>query len=168
MFSYKEVGESRNFITGQPPPDGYHHLALRRRAGTGHQLFSSIGDAILGYEMHRGAKVFESANTPYAVPGTDIHLRIGLGRCRIHAATRVVYVLNEPTWRGFAYGTVSGHPECGEELFAAHFEPVTGEVSVMVAAFSRPATWYTRCAGPAGRLMQRTITQRYLRSVIDR
>jgi len=38
-------------------------------------------------------------------------------------------------------------------------------VSFTITAFSRPATRLARIAGPLGRLAQRRITARYLRSV---
>ncbi|HEV8560641.1 MAG TPA: DUF1990 family protein [Actinophytocola sp.] len=33
------------------------------------------------------------------------------------APGRVVHVVEEEHRRGFAYGTLPGHPECGEEAF---------------------------------------------------
>jgi uncharacterized protein (UPF0548 family) len=46
------------------------------------------------------------------VPGTDVLAHLG----PIRVPCRVVYVLDEPERRGFAYGTLPGHPESGEEL----------------------------------------------------
>jgi uncharacterized protein (UPF0548 family) len=35
----------------------------------------------------------------------------------------VVYVVDEHDRRGFAYGTLRGRPESGEELFAVGYDP---------------------------------------------
>lgn len=67
----------------------------------------------------------------------------------------------EPGRVGFAYGTLTGHPERGEERFeVALLED--GAVEARIRAFSRPGRWFTRLGGPAGRAAQRRITSRYL------
>jgi uncharacterized protein DUF1990 len=43
---------------------------------------------------------------------------LGLGPASIRIPCRVAYVIREPLLRGFAYGTLPGHPEAGEERFA--------------------------------------------------
>lgn len=68
---------------------------------------------------------------------------------------------------GFAYGTCPGHPESGEEAFLVEWD-TDDVVWLRVIAFSRPATWYVRLAGPAARGMQAFITRRYLRSLAPR
>ncbi|WP_223874608.1 DUF1990 domain-containing protein [Salinispora fenicalii] len=62
---------------------------------------------------------------------------------------------------GFAYGTLSGHPECGEEAFLVR-RGAGGQVYFEVRAFSRPDSLPARMAGPVGRLVQDLITRRYL------
>lgn len=42
---------------------------------------------------------------------------VGAGPLRLRAPCRVVYTVTESRRRGFAYGTLPGHPECGEEAF---------------------------------------------------
>ena len=73
----------------------------------------------------------------------------------------MVYVVDEPDRAGFAYGTLPGHPESGEELFAVELR-TDGSVVATIYAFSRPARWYTRLGGPVARLAQRLMTRRYL------
>ena len=57
----------------------------------------------------------------------------------VRAPCRVVYVVDEPDRRGFAYGTLPGHAESGEELFLVRYDPATDEVYAEVTAFSRHA-----------------------------
>ncbi|WP_225729817.1 MULTISPECIES: DUF1990 family protein [unclassified Nocardia] len=156
-FTYPEVG-----ATAGPPPAGYHHFRLRRRIGHGRAVFERAAAEVLAYRMQKGTGVFESADTPTAAPGTGITVRLGLGPLAIHAPCRVVYVLDEPNRRGFAYGTLPGHPEIGEELFAVEFDPTDESVHGLVAAFSRPATWYVRLGGPVVRAIQHFIAGRYI------
>lgn len=74
---------------------------------------------------------------------------------------RIVRVLDSDTEFGFSYGTLPHHPEEGEELFAVRNNG-DGTVTFRVAAFSKPAGLVTRLIGPVGRLIQRSMTTRYL------
>jgi uncharacterized protein (UPF0548 family) len=78
------------------------------------------------------------------------------------APCRVVYVVDEPNARGFAYGTLPGHPVSGEERFAVRYDPASESVYAEVAAFSRPNTWWSRAGAPVLAGMQRLVTKRYL------
>jgi uncharacterized protein (UPF0548 family) len=159
-FTYPDVGATR----ADRFPAGYHHMRRRRPLGHGRELFARAGAVVLGYGMQRGAGIFDTADTATARPGTRMTVRLGVGPLALVAPCRIVYVLDDPDADilGFAYGTLAGHPECGEELFAVEYDPATGTVSGVVAAFSRPGTWYTRLGGPAVRLTQRAIAGRYL------
>jgi uncharacterized protein (UPF0548 family) len=83
----------------------------------------------------------------------------------LKAPCRVVYVIDEPDVRGFAYGTLPGHPESGEERFVVRHDPVTAAVYAEVSAFSRPAAWWSKAGGPFTSLAQRVIAKRYVRAV---
>ncbi|MCX4094122.1 DUF1990 family protein [Nocardia sp. alder85J] len=159
-FTYAEVGATR----GDFPP-GYHRFEVRRRLGAGRELFERVATEILTYRMQRGAGIFGSADTPVAAPGTLLTVRLGIGPFALTAPCRVVYVLDEPDRRGFAYGTLPGHPEIGEELFAVEHDPADDSVHGVVAAFSRPGAWYTRLGGPVSRLLQHWMAGRYLAAV---
>lgn len=159
-FTYPEVGAT----AGEFPP-GYHHFRLRRRIGSGRAQFESAGDRILAYEMQRGTGIFRRADTPIAEPGTSLTVRLGIGPLAITAPCQVIYVLDEPDRRGFAYGTLPGHPEIGEELFAVEYDPADHSVYAVVAAFSRPATWYIRFGGPVVHAAQHFIAGRYINAI---
>ena len=68
---------------------------------------------MLRWGMLRGAGLRVMASTEIAGPGAVVV--VGLGPVR--APARVVYVIAEQDRRGFAYGTLPGHPETGEELW---------------------------------------------------
>ena len=50
---------------------------------------------------------------------------------------RIVYVVDQERCFGFAYGTLPGHPESGEERFVVE-ETEGGEALLRMTAFSRP------------------------------
>ncbi|WP_067548187.1 DUF1990 family protein [Nocardia crassostreae] len=163
QFTYPEVGAT----AGAFPP-GYHQFRLRRRIGSGRALFEEAGSQILAYRMQKGTGIFQRASTATAEPGTDLTVFLGVRPLGIAAPCRVVYVLDEPDRRGFAYGTLPGHPESGEELFAVEYDPADDSVHGIVAAFSRPGTWYTRLGGPMVRLIQRWFAGRYIDTLLPR
>jgi uncharacterized protein (UPF0548 family) len=82
------------------------------------------------------------------------------------APCRLVYVTDEPSRFGFAYGTLPGHPEKGEEAFHVVLGG-DGAVSAEIVAFSRPNDLPTRLAGPVGRAIQVVATRRYLDGIGD-
>ncbi|MDO3646050.1 DUF1990 family protein [Nocardia mangyaensis] len=159
-FTYPEVGATRTTM-----PAGYHRFRRRRRIGHGRDLFDRAAAHIREFGMQKGVDIFDRADTEIAEPGTELTVRLGLGPLVITAPCRVVYVLADPNRSGFAYGTLPGHPEIGEELFAVEYDPADDTVYGLVTAFSRPGTWYVRLGGPAVRMIQRWFAIRYLRTL---
>jgi uncharacterized protein (UPF0548 family) len=76
---------------------------------------------------------------------------------------RIVAVIDEADRTGFAYGTLEGHAEAGEELFLAESLD-DGRVRLSVRIQARPITWAARLASPLVSLLQRLAARRYLRA----
>ncbi|WP_159425290.1 DUF1990 domain-containing protein [Streptomyces sp. TLI_053] len=101
-------------------------------------------------------------------PGATVLLRLGLPGSRwprLVIPCRVVWTVDEPDRIGFAYGTLPGHPECGEEAFLVSMD-AAGEVWFEVVAFARLAAWYARLGRPVAVLCQYLAIERYLASVL--
>ncbi|WP_072802136.1 DUF1990 domain-containing protein [Rhodococcoides yunnanense] len=152
QLTYSEVGR-----TAGPLPTGYHHVDRREPIGHGRDGFRAAADALVSWGMHRGAGLSVDATSGAAEVGSTVLMRIG----PVRIPCRVVAVIDEPNRRGFAYGTLPGHPEQGEELFVVEFDPDSRAVTAHIAAFSRPGRWFTRLGGPLGRVVQRLATDRY-------
>ncbi len=153
QLTYREVG-----ATAGPLPDGYHRVCKSAVIGRGRQRFEEAAAKVMRWEMLRGAGVRVEASTEIAAVGSEV--LVGLGPLR--APCRVVFVIDEADRRGFAYGTLPGHPETGEELFGVRYDPASGEVYAEVVAFSRHGTWWSRLGSPVTSLAQSIITSRYL------
>ena len=153
QLTYQEVG-----ATAGPLPDGYHHVRKSAVIGHGRPRFEQAAARVMRWGMLRGAGVRVDASSEVAAVGSEV--LVGLGP--LHAPCRVVYVVDDTDRRGFAYGTLPGHPESGEELFAVRYDPATDEVNAEVVAFSRHATWWSKLGSPVTSLAQRIITTRYL------
>ena len=153
QLTYQEVG-----ATAGPLPDGYHHVRKSAVIGHGRPRFEQAAARVMRWGMLRGAGVRVDASSEVAAVGSEV--LVGLGP--LHAPCRVVYVVDDADRRGFAYGTLPGHPESGEELFAVRYDPATDDVNAEVVAFSRHATWWSRLGSPVTSLAQCVITTRYL------
>ena len=117
----------------------------------------------MNWGLQTGSGMTVDISGPIEV-GDTVRLTIPFGPLRVHAPARVVYVVDEPRLAGFAYGTLPGHPERGEEAFLVELA-ADGTVSVVIRAFSRPASWFWWCGAPVLRLAQELYTRRYLRAL---
>ena len=155
-LTYSQVGAT----AGEMPAD-FRQVRASRRIGSGRERFDAAAAAVMHYGMLRGAGLRVSASTEMAKVGSDVLGRLG----PFLAPCRVVYVIDEPNRRGFAYGSLPGHAVRGEEMFAVRYDPADNGVYAEVAAFSRPATWWSRLGTPVLSAAQKVVTRRYLRAV---
>jgi uncharacterized protein (UPF0548 family) len=144
-------------------PSGYnhapHHLVLGPTA-----LFDRARDGLKTWQAHRGAGLEVH---PGAEPaeGHTVLVTTRIGLLWVVAPCRVIYTVDEPDRFGFAYGTLPGHPETGEESFMVERrEDVT---VVSNEAFSRPADVLARAGGPITRALQLQATRRYLAALAE-
>jgi uncharacterized protein (UPF0548 family) len=161
-LTYPEVGATAHATL----PSGYHHLDVTRVVGHGRTWFEEVARCLLSWQVQRRAGMSVAATGPVA-DGARAVLGLGLGPARLLAPVEVVDLVAEPDRVGFAYGTLEGHPELGEERFEVGLRP-DGSVEARIRAFSRPGRWFTRVAGPFGRGLQRTMTTRYLDALTQR
>ncbi|WP_031095300.1 DUF1990 family protein [Streptomyces sp. NRRL S-15] len=154
-LTYPEAGAT---LLG-PLPDGYHHLHHRAAVGRGRADFEAAGAAVTEWRMHRAAGAGVRASAGRAAAGVTVDVSAGIGPLRVTAPCSVVWTAYEKNRTGFAYGTRAGHPECGEESFVVELAD-DGTVWFTVTAFSRPASWYSRLAGPLVPLVQHWYARR--------
>jgi uncharacterized protein (UPF0548 family) len=157
-LTYSEVGAT---ASGDLPP-GYDHLRLEHQIGTGDERFERAADAVMHWGMQYGSGLGVQASSETVEVSAIVVIKM-LGLLR--APCRVVYVIDEPDIRGFAYGTLPGHPESGEERFAVRRDPNTSAVFAEISAFSRPGSWLSKAGGPLVGVLQRFMARRYVRAV---
>jgi uncharacterized protein (UPF0548 family) len=73
-------------------------------------------------------------------------------------ACKIVYVIDEKNRFGFAYGTLPGHIERGEELFLVELLD-NGDVEYTIKAFSRPRHILAKIGYPIIRVLQEKFRQ---------
>jgi len=102
-LEYPGVGGTRDGRV----PQGFHGLS--RATVAGRAAFGRLTDALLRWDVHRGAGLTVEADGPVAV-GREVRLFLAgpLRPLPPTIACRVVYLVDEPGRRGFAYGTLPG------------------------------------------------------------
>lgn len=116
--------------------------------------------ALRQWAVHRASGLSVVADGPPA-PGISVAMAAPLPVGFVEVTCRVVAVLEEPRVYGFAYGTLSVHPERGEESFILRCAS-DGTVSFVVTAASEPAHPLARLAAPVATRLQDHACKRYL------
>lgn len=160
-LTYEAVGMSLGRV---PAPDGFREYSASKVIGTGEEAYRNAGYALMHWNVHRGAALAVQpdfnvvrAGDPVAVAAKAAPFMSVAGACR------VTEVIATGRSTGFAYGTLPGHPECGEESFIITHRD-DDQVEFAIRAFSRPGVWYVRLSGPIGRSIQSRVGRRLLES----
>lgn len=157
-FTYDEVGATAR----TDMPAGYGHLERWRNLLD--TEFDSAAARLMTWRIHEAAGLRVSASSRHVEPDAVVEMLIGPRWMRVRAVCRVVYVINEPDRVGFAYGTLPGHAERGEESFI--LDRREGTPRFTVRAFSNPASRLARAAGPIAGVAQLVMAEHYLRAAI--
>lgn len=113
-LTYGHVGST---LDASQYPHGLARQEERRSIGTGQAAFEAAKVALRVWSPQRA--VGASVQPPGIRPdlGETVVLRLGIGPVQLSVPNRIVAVVDEPDRYGYAYGTLPGHPACGEELF---------------------------------------------------
>lgn len=156
-FTYAEVG-----ATVGPLPDGYRHVHRSRALPSG-DLDAAV-ERLMTWQVQQGAGLHVAASSPRVAPEALVEMRLGPPLVGVRVPCRIVEVIDGPDEVGFAYGTLPGHPESGEERFVVRRD-AAGSLTFTITAFSRPASVLSRVGGPVARRVQDLVTERYLRAI---
>jgi uncharacterized protein (UPF0548 family) len=152
-FSYATVGAS-----AERPPDGYDVDTTRIKLGEGESVFNLAKAALQRWEQFRlGWVEAWPPDTPIQSGAVVAVLGRASGLWWLNSC-RIVYVVDQsgPVSRfGFAYGTLPGHVESGEERFLIEWDRADDSVYYDIRAFSRPNHFFTRLGYPVVRRAQK-------------
>jgi uncharacterized protein (UPF0548 family) len=148
-FNYAEVGAT---ATGCPASYTVDRSSVL--LGDGDEAYRRAVAAIRSWRQFDLGWVAAVPNNVPIRPGEVVAIRAwALGMWALSAA-RIVYVVDEPTRFGFAYGTLPGHVEVGEERFLVE-QLADGSVWYDIVAFSRPGHLLTKLGYPLVRRLQK-------------
>ena len=141
-------------------PSGYRLDRWSCLLGRGDQVFDTAADTIRQWQVQKGAGIVVLADGPPHV-GQVVAMSAPLPIGYLDLACRVVDVVDTSERFGFTYGTLSVHPERGEESFTVTRQS-NDEVTFEIVAASRPRNPLARAFPPIARRLQRAATVRYL------
>ncbi len=152
--SYAEVGHTRS----EQPVPGFDNDFNFIELGRGEAVWESAKEAIRQWKMFPGgwACIWPEA-TPIS-EGEVVAMQAKVMGVWWLNSCRIVYVVDSHDKFGFAYGTLPGHAECGEELFMVG-KTSDGTVRYALKAFSRPRVWVARLGYPTARFYQRKFVR---------
>ena len=155
--TYSAVG-----ATATVPPAGYVVDHTRITLGTGEEVFEAATSALRRWEhFNLGWVEATPGDTPIATGAVVAVLAHVFGVWWLNAC-RIVYVVDEGEATikcGFAYGTLPGHAESGEEQFVIEWDRADNSVWYNILAFSKPNCFVTRLSYPLARCIQRRFAR---------
>lgn len=95
--------------------------------------------------------------------GRTLLVVLPAGPVSIVVQNRIVATVDEPDRFGFAYGSLDGHHERGEESFLVE-RLADDRVRCTIAVDAHPATFVARAVGPAITALSHVALRRYLRA----
>jgi uncharacterized protein (UPF0548 family) len=158
-FSYPEVGATR---APSNPPAGYPINHYRGKLGTGAEDYRKALTALRSWRM------YSLSWTKLYWPETEIKEGAVVAILAKHFglwwlnACRVIYAFADDDGShrsGFAFGTLPGHVETGEERFMVEWDDESDEVFYELLAFARPKLLIAKMAHPLLRSAQRRFAQ---------
>ncbi|MDO5501984.1 MAG: DUF1990 domain-containing protein [Actinomycetia bacterium] len=161
-LTYPEVGAS---LTGELP-EGYRHSEQCVRVGKGRQTFELAADAVMAWQVHRGAGLTVLSSSEQVEKDAVAVLRLNAGPLKIDGPNRIIGVIDEADRRGFAYGTLDGHPEKGEQAFLVEIDD-DDTVTFTVRAFTKADSLLAFVGGPLNGRVQDQIAERYLMALLE-
>lgn len=162
-FNYAAAGAGIRgaSISGETPP-GYTPIVANAVVGAGRSCFDAMAAAIRNWGIQTGSGLHVKASGPAALDA-GVAIAKTTGPAGIVFGCRVVRVLDEPRRSGFAYGTLLGHPEAGEEAFFVELAD-DDAVTFRVRGFTSPGTLATSVFAPVVKVLERQAILGYLKA----
>jgi uncharacterized protein (UPF0548 family) len=160
--SYVEIGETQKDTTVAGYDNDFNFVEL----GHGDAVWEAAKAAIQQWKMFPGGwACIWPEDTPIQV-GEVVAMQAKVMGLWWLNSCRIVYVVDNQDKFGFAYGTLPGHAECGEELFMVE-KTSNGTVRYIIKAFSRPRVWVARLGYPIARAYQRKFVRESKASMLE-
>jgi uncharacterized protein (UPF0548 family) len=143
---------------------GYRRVGDFIELSGGPDAFETATQALRHWQMHERAGLRVLPEKSEVAVDSSVVMVFHALAAYVTLACRIVYIIDTPGQWGFAYGTLPHHPERGEERFVVSIED-DERVRFTVSALSRPGHPLTAISTPAARMVQRSMTKRYLRAM---
>lgn len=159
--TYDHIGST----LGEEPVASPHRHETSVKVGVGESAFLSARGALLSWLPQRSLGAWITPTD--VVPDLDetVILGVGVGPLRLLVPNRIVALVDEPDRYGYAYGSLPGHPERGEEFFLVELLD-GGDVVLTIRVEAEPAH-QLRCLRPVIVPLGRVAVGRYQSAVVQ-
>jgi uncharacterized protein (UPF0548 family) len=159
-LSYDHEGSTLDPARWAAPGVRARHLDV----GAGVADFTAARTALQTWVPQRGLPAGIEPDGQPVVVGATVLVVLRYGPCTVVAPDRIVAVVDEPRRFAYAYGTLPGHHERGEESFTVeHRADDTVRATIRVEATT--ATLLARAARPVVMWMQEMALRTYLSAI---
>lgn len=144
---------------------------------TYHELHPEVHERYVGHSQAPGQckSLLGTQNTnsdfdatapiyPQMQPRQTVRLRRRFGPFRMTMPVRIVYVIDEPNRKGFAFGTLTGHPVSGEVAFIVERHS-DDSVHFILGSYSGPGKGLWVLAYPMVRLLRGGLRNTYFEAL---
>jgi len=156
-LSYPEVGMTR--AVDVPAGYGREHQRVELAIE-----FAAAREAVIAFATHRLPYLFVHPTDARAVVGSDVLVVARVGPLWTTNPCRIVYVDDGPDRFTYAYGTLPGHSEHGEETFTV--ERTAGGVVAETIAYARPQDLLARIGAPLAHRFQARVKRDYMAALV--
>ncbi len=170
-FNYSHVGITKADKASLTPSLQKHVDEDTEEIGTGVDRWEYAGRQTLswGIQKHAGYSILpvNGALTPEPAvmePEMTVQLRRRFGPLVMSMPVRVIYVLDEPRRKGFAFGTLAGHPVSGEVAFLVEHKS-DDSVHFTLRSFSGPGKGLWAFAYPVVLLLRGGLKNTYFEAL---
>ena len=139
-------------------PAGFVLDHNRQWLGDGETAFLAAAAALRRWEMFPRPWTSVEPHPAPIEPERTVAVLVRTAGLWWTGSARILYIVDEPRRFGFAYGTLPGHAECGEERFLVE-QLEDNTVWYDLRAFSRPRHWAARLGQPVTRALQRRFAR---------
>jgi len=159
-FTYKDVGASRTDVKVKGFDNDHNSMVI----GKGEDTWQAAKEVLNNWNHFpsKWTKIEPAEKGIFIGNNVSVLFRI-FGIWFINSA-RIVYIIEEENKYGFAYGTLTGHIEKGEEIFYIERDE-TGTISYHIKAFSKPNNLLVWLGYPMARFFQRRFVRESMNQV---
>jgi uncharacterized protein (UPF0548 family) len=157
-FTYAEVGSTAKLdaLSARAALASRYDVDLHEFVlGTGRARFERARAALLAWR-HFEVPWLKLRGAGAVAAGNVVATVVSIAGVWFVNPCRVVFVSPADEFSSeFAYGTLPGHVESGEERFRVSLDPASDRVVYQIAAFSRPAVLLSKLGYPLARRIQK-------------
>lgn len=147
-------------------PSGYRAYTQRIHLGAGDARWTNACSDVMDWQVKRRSG-FRVDAPPGSRPNVKARLWLTavVGPVRVREPIQIMNVVDEAGLAGFSYGTLRGHPVCGEEAFLVQRDD-REQIFFVHRSVIRPAPGLLGAMFPIALVAQRIYRRRYARSLL--